>query len=254
MIPVALQLWSVKQIAAEDLAGTLKKIADLGYDGVEFAGFYDQKAADVKKMLDDNGLRCAGSHAKWYDLMEPDALPASIEYHQAIGCTDLIIPFMEKKFRDTPDKCRETGERLTELVNKLGEQGLRTGYHNHHDDMTPLEGGKSAWDLLAEHTPASFILQYDTANGMTGGADPVQPLLDHPGRGESTHLKEFTQGDEAVGRAAIGEGVVPWAKVFDACRNTAGTKWYVVELEGAHADPFSTAGRSLDFIRANAGA
>ena len=94
--------------------------------------------------------------------------------------------------------------------------------------MAPLSNGKSAWDMLGEFTTGDFIMQYDTANGMAGGADPVQPILDWPGRGITVHLKEWS-GEH--GAKVIGEGLIPWTKVFEACETVAGTQWYIVEHE-----------------------
>ena len=117
---------------------------------------------------------------------------------------------------------------FTKIAEKLEPLGLRTGFHAHSGDMQILDNGKSAWDLIAANTPASFLMQYDTANGMEGGADPVQPILDWPGRSASTHLKEWA-GEH--GAALIGEGNIPWERVFEACESVGGVEWYVIEHE-----------------------
>lgn len=247
MIPIALQLYSVHEDAAADLAGVLRKVADMGYTGVEFAGFHNHPASDVKKMLGDAGLPAVSSHARWDWVMDPTALPKAIDDHLAIGCDSLVIPYMDKPHRDTPDTCRATGAKLTALTDTLAKHNLRTGYHNHHDDMRPLDGGPSAWDLIAQNTPDAFILQYDTANGMQGGADPVAPIRQYPGRGRLLHLKEYARGHGQV----IGEGDVPWPQVFEAAESVAGVEWYIVEQEG-HADltPMQAARRCLENLRA----
>lgn len=247
MIPIALQLYSVRKDAAADLAGTIRKVADMGYAGVEFAGFHDNRPSDVRKMLDDAGLKAVASHARWDWLMDPQALPGTIEDHLAVGCDSLIIPYMEKQHRDTADTCRATAEKLTALVDMLARHNLRTGYHNHHDDMAPIDGNRSAWDLLAQFTPEAFILQYDTANGMQGGADPVEPIRQYPGRGRLLHLKEFANGHGP----AIGDGDVPWQQVFEAAESVAGVEWYIVEQEGHPTlSPLDAAKRCLDNLRA----
>jgi sugar phosphate isomerase/epimerase len=127
--------------------------------------------------------------------------------------------------------------------------GLRLGFHAHAEDMVPLDGGKSAYYLLAENTPESFLMQYDTANGMSGGADPVEPILDFPGRNASLHLKGYskTTGHGAV----IGEDDVPWKAVFKAAENGGGTEWYVVEFEDESVDPMIAVERCLEYVRAN---
>jgi sugar phosphate isomerase/epimerase len=226
-IPIALQLYSVRDDCARDFFGTIAAVAAMGYAGVEFAGYHGASAADLKKVLDDNGLLCAGTHAG-YNTLQDDAIDATIEYHLTLGCKNLIVPWLPEETRSTPEACKETADKLNLISEKLRPHGLRTGFHCHEGDMHKLENGKSAWDLLAEYTTPDFILQYDTANGMSGGADPVQPILDWPGRGLSTHLKEWS-GEH--GAKVIGDGLIPWPKVFEACETVGGTEWYVVEHE-----------------------
>lgn len=207
--------------------GTIDAVARMGYNGVEFAGYYGFSAAEIRRRLNDHGLACEGTHAGIATL-EPDQIEQTIAFHKELGCDWLIVPWLPEDWRNTPDACRSTGEKLTQIANRLAEVGMQTGFHAHDADMRPLAEGKSAWDLIAENTPSSFILQYDTANGMAGGADPVQPILNWPGRGRSVHLKEWS-GEH--GAKVIGEGNVPWPQVFEACENVGGTEWYVVEHE-----------------------
>jgi sugar phosphate isomerase/epimerase len=226
-IPIALQLYSVHGDCVNDLLGTIVKVAKMGYDGVEFAGFHGNDAKDVKKVLDDNNLKVPSTHTGVGALDEAN-FNATIDYHKAIGCTNIIIPGLPETMRNTPDACKKTCEMLTALVAKLKPLGMKTGFHAHFQDMKPLEGGKCAWDLIGEYTPKEFIMQYDTANGVDGGADAVEPILKWPGRGLLVHLKEYKGGH---GKAVIGDGDIPWPEIFKACETVAGTQWYIVEHE-----------------------
>jgi sugar phosphate isomerase/epimerase len=246
-IPIALQLYSVRDEAKRDLAGTIRRVAAMGYEAVEFAGFHGHDAGSVRKMLDDAGLRCAGSHAA-FDLFSPEKIEATLAFHRTIGCPFLIVPWLAEDRRSTAEQCAKTAREMTALTERVGREGFRFGFHCHAQDMKPIDGERSAWDLLAAGTPQAFILQYDTANGMQGGADPVTPLLAHPGRGATTHLKAYAGGGH--GRAVIGEDEVPWDRVLDACEQTAGTQWYVVEQEGHPSlPPMDAAERSLKNLR-----
>ena len=119
---------------------------------------------------------------------------------------------------------------------------MRLGFHLHFADLVPLApptgDGRCAWDILAELTDDDFLLQYDTANGMSAGTDPVAGIRANPGRSVMLHLKEFgdgthrMRGREGHGHGAIGEGDVDWPAVFDAAEQTGGTQWYIVEQEG----------------------
>ena len=226
-IPIALQLYSVRDDCARDFFGTIAAVAKMGYVGVEFAGYHGATAAELKKVLDDHGLLVAGTHAG-FNTLQNETIDATIEYHLILGCKNLIVPWLPHETRATAEACKETAGKLNAISEKLKPHGLRTGFHCHDADMKPIDGTKSAWDLLAEYTTADFVLQYDTANGMAGGADPVQPILDWPGRGLSTHLKEWS-GEH--GAKVIGEGLIPWVIVFEACETVGGTEWYVVEHE-----------------------
>ncbi len=226
-IPIAIQLYSVRDDCANDLFKTIAQLAKMGYGGVEFAGYHGHSAADIRKCLDDHNLKVAGAHTA-FDLLQGERIESTIEFHRTIGCDNLVVPWLPEETRSTADACRRTAESLNEVSAKLKPHTMRTGFHAHSGDMKAIDGAKSAWDLLGEFTTGDFVMQYDTANGMAGGADPVQPILDWPKRGMTVHLKEWS-GEH--GAKVIGEGLVPWQDVFDACETVAGTEWYIVEHE-----------------------
>lgn len=232
-IPIALQLYSVRVDAEKDLFSVLEKVAKMGYEGVEFAGYYGHDPKEIKKVLDANGLIAEGTHTG-YEALNDENFNATVDLHLALGAKFCIIPWIPEDMRNTPEACKATGDKMAVLCAKLNEYGLRTGFHAHDGDMKPLAGGKCAWDLISEFTPKEFILQYDTANGVSGGADAVQPILNNPGRNASLHLKEWA-GQH--GAAPIGEGDIPWQRVFEAAENGGGVEWYVVEHEAESEVP-----------------
>ncbi len=222
-MPIALQLYSVREAAQIDLFDVLKKTKEFGYDGVEFAGYYGHGATEIKAALDDLGLKAEGTHTAIGEFSD-EKLAATVEIHHILGCEFAIIPWLPEEMRNSEEECLKTAKILTEISEKLKPHGLRSGFHAHEGDMIPLATGKSAWDLLAANTPDEFIMQYDTANGMSGGADPVRPILDWPGRSTSVHLK-------GPGEELVGESGIDWLKVFEACETVGKTQWYVVEHE-----------------------
>jgi sugar phosphate isomerase/epimerase len=222
-LPIALQLYSVRDDAKNDLFSVLRQTKEFGYDGVEFAGYYGHAASEIKKAIDDLGLRAEGTHTAVGEF-DDDKLGKTIETHHTLGCKFAIIPWLPESMRDSEEECFKTADFFTSISEKLKPHGLQTGFHAHEGDLQPLSTGRCAWDILAANTPEDFLLQYDTANGMSGGADPVQPILDWPGRSASVHLKG--PGDELVGEAGI-----DWKRVFHACETVGKTQWYVVEHE-----------------------
>ena len=241
-LPIALQLYSVRNDCQADLFGVLKQVAAMGYNGVEFAGYYGHDPKEIKKALDDLGLKAEGTHTPIGDFSDEN-FEKMVETHKTLGAEFAIIPWIPEDMRNSVDAAHLTAVKLTELASKVSEVGLRTGFHAHEGDMHPLPGGTTAWDILAGGTPTSFIMQYDTANGMSVGADPVKPILEWPGRAVSVHLK-------AEESSYVGEGAIPWEEVFKACETIGGTQWYVVEHEAeSELTPLESVKRCIDNLR-----
>lgn len=226
--PIAIQLYSVREPAAEDFPKTLKQLADMGYAGVEFAGYHNHTPANLRKILDDLGLKCAGTHTR-LDALADDQIEKSIDDHLTLGTRFLTIPWLPEADRADRNAWLRTAQRMTDAHEKLKTRGLRCGFHCHAHDMKPLDdAGISGWDLVAQNTPGDFVMQYDTANALEAGADPVAPIRQYPGRAPLVHLKEYKGGH---GKAVLGDGDVPWQDVFAACDDAGPAQWYIIEFE-----------------------
>jgi len=225
-IPIGLQLYSVRKETAKDMAGTIAKVAKMGYSGVEFAGFFKHEAKDVRKMLDDNGIVCCGSHTQ-YKLLEDDKFDETMEYLKTIGCPYVIIPWLPEKMRNTTDEMKKTAEFFNKLVEKVKPyKGMEVGYHAHGYDFTKIDG-KTIWDGIFENTSKDFVMQLDVGNCLAGGGNPYEVFKKYPGQMKTVHLKEYG-GEEG---APVGEGEVDWKQIFKLCNTVGGTKWGVVEHE-----------------------
>jgi len=240
-IPIGLQLYSVREDCAKDLPGVLKAVAEMGYAGVEFAGYYDYAADELKKMLDDVGLACCGTHTA-LDTLLGDELDKSIAFNKTLGNPYLIVPWVK---RDTKAGWLDLAKTLSEISEKLRPHQMRTGYHNHAHDFTPVEG-ETPWDILFGNADPSVIMQIDTGNAFHGGADPVPYIERYPGRAITVHLKEYSKTNE---KAIIGEGDVPWEQVFELCEGIGGTQWYIVEQESYAYPPLECVARCLENLR-----
>jgi len=238
-IPVGLQLYSVREVAPKDVAGTFKAIKEMGYEGVEFAGYY-KPAADLRKLLDDNGLKCCGTHTGLNTLLGNE-LKKTIEFNKTIGNRYLIVPGMGADRLGTKEKCIETAKLFTELAEKLKPEGMVTGYHAHGADFKKLDD-TTPWEVLFSNAGPDVVMQMDTGNCMGGGGDPVALLKKFPGRALSVHLKEH-------GGGVIGEGKVAWKDVFELCETTGKTEWYIVEEEGGGQKALEVVKRALDNLR-----
>lgn len=243
-IPIALQLYSVREDCARDLAGTLKAVAEMGYVGVEFAGYHGRDAAELRRMLDDVGLRVAGDHTRIETLMG-DELARTVEFSRTLGNRFLIVPSLPEEWRRSRAKWLEAASLLDEVTERVQPAGMRVGYHNHWFEFEPLEGERP-WDILFGAVRPEVVMEVDTGNAMRGGADAVELLERYPGRAATVHLKEFARDGRA---APIGEGDVRWDDVFRLCETTGATEWYIVEQEIYDRPPLECVRRCLENLR-----
>ena len=241
-IPVGVQLYSVRDLCAKDMPGTLALVKSLGYNAVEFAGYYDHAAYDLRKMLDDTGLTCCGTHIGM-DKLTGDNLRRTIDFHHILGCNYLIVPWMPKDKRDSVVAIAQTARWFNELTETLAPEGMQTGYHAHGDDFNKVSA-RSAWDILFASTVTDVIMQMDTGNAAGGGADPLAILKLFPGRAHSVHLKEFGGPKDAT----IGQGTLPWNDILSFCRTQGGTKCFVVEYECESLNLPDALRRSREFL------
>jgi len=244
-IPIALQLYSVRHDCEKDLPGVLKQVAEMGYEGVEFAGYYGYSAEELRKLLDDNGLKVAGSHIPLDDLLG-DRLEKTIEFNQILGNKYLIVPWMPEERRPDREGWLKAAELFNELAEKVKPYGMQVGYHNHTFEFQPMDG-ELPWDIFFSNTKPEVIMQFDTGNAMHGGADAVPFLERYPGRAVTVHLKEYSATND---KALIGEGDVPWAEIFRLCETTGATEWYIVEQESYAYEPLECVRRCLQALKA----
>jgi sugar phosphate isomerase/epimerase len=223
-IPIAVQLYSVRNVAQKDLAATLAAIAKMGYDGVEFAGYYGKDPKDIRKMLDDNGLKCAGTHTGFGEL-QGNNFEKTVELHKTLGTKFIIVPGGLNN--SDIAKNTEWAHEFNKLAAKLKPLDLFTGYHAHDFDAKLLNGIPS-WERFFDATVADVVHQMDIGNYMGGGhgGDPYKMIEKFKGRSRTVHIKEG-----GPNRPIVGEGTVDWKRAFELCETVGGTEWYVVEDE-----------------------
>jgi sugar phosphate isomerase/epimerase len=242
-IPIGLQLYSVRKAAAEDLPGVLQSVARMGYQGVEFAGYHGRTAQELRKMLDDNGLKCCGTHTAMQTVLG-DALKETIEFNQTLGNKYLIVPWLAEHYIGSAEAVKKTADLLTEIAAKARPAGMCVGYHAHAGDFHKL-GDTTAWELLFSNAGPGVVMQLDVGNCLDGGGDPIAILKKFPGRSETIHLKEHGGKPGAV----IGEGDVDWKQIFEICETTGGTEWYIVEQEAYAGSPLEAVEQCLENLR-----
>jgi len=246
-IPVGLELYSVRDELKKDLMGTVRGVAKMGYECVEFyAPYYDwtlDYAQQVRKELDALSVRCYSTHNDRQSFT-PDGINKAIELNQALGAHYIVMAH--------PGEVKDVDgwKRVAETLNKANEtmksHGLHAGYHNHDLEWKPVDGRKPI-ELLAANTDKSIMLQLDTGPCVELGNDPVAWIEANPGRIRSMHVKEWSR--EKGFRLLFGEGAVPWKKVFAAAETTGGIEYYLIEQEGSDLSGMETVQRCLAAFR-----
>lgn len=245
-VPIALQVYSVRAAAEKDLAGTLQKIAAIGYKGVEFAGTYGHSAESVKAMLDAAGLVCIGTHLSVEALLG-ETFDETVAYNKTIGNPNLVVAGGLSKAIASDAGNRFTAYLFSELAQKAKKVDCRVGFHAHGGDFTDIDG-QTAWNLFFERTDPEVIAEMDIGNTLACGADPYEAMERFPGRGKLIHLKACGEQGPIIG----GEGDrVDWKRAFEICESTAGTEWYIVEQEGgaSGADPMDAAAGCMENLK-----
>lgn len=246
-----LQMFSVRDIAEKDLHMALRKVADLGYRYVEFAGFFENSAEDVKAWLDECGLICSGTHTG-LDQLTPDRIDETIAYHKAIGCRNLIVPSAAWR----PEDVLEANLALmNEAQEKLAAAGIVLGYHNHSKEFFPNPCGKVMEEELLART--NVELEVDTFWAFNAGLDPVEFLEAHKDRIHVIHLKDgipsapdcknYAHVHDDVQGKALGEGKAPVKQV--RAWAIANNVRMVVESEGLDPTGEAEVGRCIRYLR-----
>jgi len=246
-IPIALQLYSIREDCSCNLPGTLKAVADMGYDGVEFAGYHGRTAEQLRKMLDDLGLKVAGSHIPINTLLGED-LKKTVEFNKTLGNQFLIVPWIPEDMRKSKADWLKTAMLFNEIAEKVKTEGLRVVYHNHHIEFIRMNG-EFPWDIFFGAASPDVIMQLDTGNAMHGEAtadDVLAVIKRYPGRAVTVHLKEHSATNK---EAIIGEGGMKWKQFFELCETIGGTKWYIVEQEAYPYPPLECVKRCIENLK-----
>jgi len=238
-IPVALQLYTVRDACEKDFAGTLRQVADMGYAGVELAGTYGKSAEEVKKLLDDLGLPCVGSHTGDRDLKEV------VAFHKALDCKSVGWPVFPGGLPKTEDEVKAAIKHLNARGADYKKHGLRLYYHNHSREFD-LISGKAILDWFYENTDPDLVkAQYDVCWIYHAGVDPAEYMRKYPGRCPILHLKDIKEDGTLT---EVGNGAVDFKSVL-AASEVAGVEWYVVEQDRWERPSIESARISLENLK-----
>ena len=248
-IAVGLELYSVRNALKDDLTGTVRTVAQMGYQCVEFyAPYFDWTEAqtkDMKKLLDDLRVRCFSTHNS-SSYFSSENLKRARDMNLALGSKYVVMSSSQPK--PGLDGWKEVADTLNSAADQLETAGLKTGYHNHQLEFTPVEG-KRPMEVLAKNTKPSVMLQLDVGTCLEAGSDPVAWIRANPGRIKSIHCKDWSPDAGKGYTVLFGEGAADWKNIFAAAESVGGVEYYLVEQEGSRFSEFDTAKKCLQTFR-----
>jgi sugar phosphate isomerase/epimerase len=245
---LSIQLYTLRSL--EDVDRILDTVAEAGYRYVETVGSHLDNAAGIRSKLDARGLKASSSHVSLAALREkPDAI---VEACRTLGFTDLYMPAVPPEQRDmAAEGWRSLGQELGQMAQRFQEHGIRLGYHNHHWELKPKDGDKTALELIFEAAGSSPLAwQVDVAWLARGNVDPKEWINRYRSRITAAHVKDIAppgQNEDQDGWTDVGSGVLDWRDLWRVCRE-AGAQWMVVEHDKP-ADPGQTTRASFAFLK-----
>ena len=227
--PIALELYSVRNLYLKDFEACLQQTAALGYRGVECFGPPTISAGRVAAALEANDLALVGWHLP-IETLEGKSLDETVSYLKTAGCPRAVVPWMPPETFATEDNVKMFADRMNHIADVLAPHGISVGYHNHDAEFVPLPDGILPWKVFMDHS--RVFGQLDTGNALaskTPGLDLTRLVSLWPGRAETVHLKPYSYqtGYETM----IGIDNVPWVAFVEAAVTIGKAEWLIVEYE-----------------------
>ena len=252
-IPIGLELYSVREALKTDLEGTVRAVAQLGYQCVEFyAPYFDwteAQAKQMRKLLDDLGIRCFSTHNE-DKFFTKENIGKARDLNSILGAKYVVMAYSEPN--KGLDGWKAIADELNTAAGTLASSGLKPGYHNHQAEWKAVDGVRPL-EIIAKNTEPSVMLQLDVGTCLEGGADPVAWIRSNPGRIQSLHLKDWSSDPAKGYQVLFGEGDAKWKDIFAAAESMGGVEYYLLEQEGSRFGEIETATRCLATYRTTHG-
>ena len=266
-LPLALQLYSVRQLLPTDYDGTLKEIGALGYREVEAAGYFNHTAAEVKPAMDNAGLKLVSAHYSSDDLHHQ--FDQILAFNKELGVSYIIcssprlkdplrvknMSSQERANAYTLDDWRWNADEFNALGEKVNAAGMKFGYHNHINEFHETDGGMPYVELLRLTDPSHVTMELDCGWVIVGGGDPVEYLRNYPTRITMLHVKDFKQARTPASSASrpevaeLGQGTIDYRPIFQEAAKGGNVKHCFVEQEAFNMAPMQSLKIDADYMR-----
>ncbi|NNE36402.1 MAG: sugar phosphate isomerase/epimerase [Rhodothermales bacterium] len=240
---ISVQLYTLRNEMQVSVPNVLASLSEIGFDSVEFAGYFDNSPSAIRTMLDDNGLTAPSVHTPIEAMLE--SAEQQLEAASTIGHNYIIVPWLNDSFRNGIDGYKRVSEQLNQIGAKCAEEGIQLAYHNHAFEFEELEG-RIPYDVMLEECDADLVkMQLDLFWITEAGKDPLAYFDRYPGRFDLCHVKDRMADGTMV---SVGQGVIDFASIFDASAQ-AGLRHYVVEHDNPE-DAMTSVRSSYDYLAA----
>ncbi|MFS1514875.1 sugar phosphate isomerase/epimerase [Chengkuizengella sp. SCS-71B] len=245
-IPVALQLYTLREETEKDFVGTLKAVADMGYQAVEFAGYGGIEAKEMKKVLNDLGLSAPSSHVPIELLLTQ--LEEQIQYSLEIGTKYIVCPYLDAgTYLQGKQNLKNTLSSLQKIALKCKENGLQFAYHNHDFEFEKWDGKYYLDHIFQSIDEDLLVAELDLFWVKKGGLDPIQYLSSLKNRCPIIHVKDMTNDDRKT-FTEVGHGIIDYPSIFEMAEQI-GIKYYVVEQDVCERPPLESVKMSIDYLK-----
>jgi sugar phosphate isomerase/epimerase len=248
-IPIGLELYSVRNELKKDLEATVRAVAQMGFQCVEFYAPYfewtESQTRQIRKLLDDLGIRCFSTHNE-SSYMSKEKIGRARDMNLILGSKYVVMAWSDPKSK--PDAWKEVADSLNFAAEQLEPSGLKAGYHNHQQEFLRVENQRPI-EILAKNTKSSIMLQLDVGTCLEAGGDPVAWIRANPGRIRSLHLKDWSPDPAKGYKTMFGEGAADWKNIFAAAESGGGVEFYLLEQEGSRMSELETARHCLETFR-----
>lgn len=248
---IGLQLYTLRDVMEQDFVGTLRQVAAMGYEGVEFAGYGGLQAEELRDLLAELKLQAIGAHVGLDSIR--NNLQSEIAYLKAIGAKYLICPWLKISEFQTEEAWKGLFTLLEEAGEACAREGLVLCYHNHDFEFHQKIGEEFVFDAMYASTPAASVqVEMDTGWVKYAGQDVLAYIAKYAGRLPLVHLKDYNgnNADGSINTLELGRGVLPLSDIIGAA-SEAGTEWIIVEQDRCANPPLECVNTSIQWLKNN---
>ena len=235
-LPIGCQTWPVRKMIAKDFPGTIKQLAQAGFQSIElcspvgysddgFAGLAKYSPAEIKKILSDAGVSCVSSHFTIIELRKNQE--DRINWAKEMGLTQMLVPSLGGPDHPTADDVKRSADEYNKMAEKAAQAGIQQGLHNEDFECSTTTDGKRTYDMLFELLDPKLVKFQFQVSTIQQGFDAAEYLTKYPGRFISMHVQGWSATSKKI--VPVGQGTLDWKKIFSAAK-VGGIKNYLVEM------------------------